>query len=184
MNASSHSLAAHHLHPWPTGHVFESPGAHLTYRVIGPCCRLYDREQLPWPSCRIQWHSKEPSWRRIGRRFIADMATRKHPSYSIEIVGQRYRSEPVVMTLYTEVLSAECKNWWHTKRLNHEGAVPTNPDTAEALKAHTPQSNHHPVAIPPAGQTENKAKLSQPTRTQPTSIDALNIEKLSASILT
>ncbi|MEM6452196.1 MAG: hypothetical protein AAF703_18025 [Cyanobacteria bacterium P01_D01_bin.105] len=103
-------------HPWPTGHIFESLGAHLSYRVTGPCCRLYDREQLPWPCCRIQWHSKEPSWRRIGKRFIPDLATRKHPSYCVEIVGQSYRSEPIVMTLYTEKLPAELQNWWHTKR--------------------------------------------------------------------
>ncbi|MFK8185906.1 MAG: hypothetical protein AB8B99_21220 [Phormidesmis sp.] len=107
-------------HPWPTGHIFESPGAHLTYRVTGPCCRLYDREQLPWPCCRIQWHSKEPSWRRIGKRFIVDLATRKHPSYCVEIVGQSYRSEPIIMTLYTEKLSTKLQNWWHTKRIKQE----------------------------------------------------------------
>lgn len=107
-------------HPWPTGHIFESPGAHLTYRVTGPCCRLYDREQLPWPCCRIQWRSKEPSWRRIGKRFIVDLATRKHPSYCVEIVGQSYRSEPIVMTLYTEIFSVDLQNWWHTKRLTQQ----------------------------------------------------------------
>ena len=106
-------------HPWPTGHIFESPGAHLTYRVTGPCCRLYDREQLPWPCCRIQWHSKEPSWRRIGKRLIVDLATRKHPSYCVEIIGQSYRSEPIIMTIYTETFSAEMQNWWHTKRLSN-----------------------------------------------------------------
>lgn len=109
-----------HPHPLPTGHLFESPGAHLTYRIVGPCCRLYDREQLPWPCCRIQWHSKEPSWRRIGRRFIVDLSTRKHPSYCVEIVGQSYRSEPIVMTLYTVKLSAHQQDWWHTKRLQQE----------------------------------------------------------------
>ena len=103
-------------HPWPTGHIFESLGAHLTYRVTGPCCRLYDRAQLPWPCCRIQWRSKEPSWRRIGKRFTVDLATRRHPSYAVEIVGQSYRSEPIIMTLYTETLSTELQEWWHTKR--------------------------------------------------------------------
>jgi hypothetical protein len=119
MNASSEyspAILGSDAHPWPTGYIFESPGAHLTYRVIGPCCRLYDRHQLPWPCCRIQWRSKEPSWRRIGKRFIADLATRKHPSYCVEIIGQSYRSEPVVMTLYTVKFSAELQNWWHTKR--------------------------------------------------------------------
>jgi hypothetical protein len=110
------SLTAELAHPWPTGYVFESPGAHLTYRIVGPCCRLYDREQLPWPCCRIQWRSKEPSWRRIGQRLVVDLATRRHPSYCVEIVGQSYRSKPIVMTLYTVKLPAEQQNWWHTKR--------------------------------------------------------------------
>ena len=173
-------------HPWPTGHIFESPGAHLTYRVVGPCCRLYDREQLPWPSCRIQWHSKEPSWRRIGRRFIADMATRKHPSYSVEIVGQSYRSEPVVMTLYTATLSSELRNWWHTKRIKNtpQNTSPTlsqaqsvtaasNPsptDTAitDITNSHLPSNHHKPVAIPPiesesaASHTQTAERLQTP----------------------
>ena len=117
MTVRSSSLALHPAHPWPNGHVFESPGGHLTYRVVGPCCRLYDRNQLPWPCCRLQWRSKEPSWRRIGKRFVVDMATRKHPSYCVEIVGQGYRSEPITMTLYTVKMTSELQNWWHTKRL-------------------------------------------------------------------
>jgi hypothetical protein len=111
-----------HEHPWPNGYLFESPGAHLTYRIIGPCCRLYDREQLPWPCCRIQWRSKEPSWRRVGKRLTVDLSTRKHPSYCVEIVGQSYRSEPIVMTLYPVQLSTERQNWWHTKRTEKESA--------------------------------------------------------------
>lgn len=121
--ASSLSAQPTPEHPWAAGHIFESPGAHLTYRVIGPCCRLYDRDQLPWPCCRIQWRSKEPSWRRIGRRFTVDLSTRKHPSYCVEIVGQSYRSEPIVMTLYTDKFSSEQQEWWHTKRL------PSEPET-------------------------------------------------------
>ncbi|MEM1242726.1 MAG: hypothetical protein AAGI45_23085 [Cyanobacteria bacterium P01_H01_bin.26] len=97
--------------------MFQSPGAHLTYRVIGPCCQLFDREQLPWPCCRLQWRGKEPSWRRIGRRFIVDMATRRHPSYCVEIVGQGYHARPIIITLYTSRLSPEMQDWWHTKRL-------------------------------------------------------------------
>ena len=127
MTARSPSLALHPTHPWPSGHIFESPGGHMTYRVIGPCCRLYDRDQLPWPCCRIQWRSKEPSWRRIGKRFIVDMATRKHPSYCVEIVGQSYRSEPMVMTLYTVKMTSELQNWWHTKRI-------TDPRHADSAK--------------------------------------------------
>ena len=116
-------------HPWPSGHIFQSPGAHLTYRVVGPCCRLYDREQLPWPCCRLQWHSKEPSWRRIGRRFVPDMATRKFPSYCVEIIGQS-SSAPFVTTLYTTKLSREEQNWWYTKRIQATAPMPkTTPPT-------------------------------------------------------
>jgi hypothetical protein len=111
-------------HPWPSGHVFQSPGAHLTYRVQGPCCRLFDREQLPWPSCRIQWRSKEPSWRRIGKRLVPDLATRRYPSYVVEILGQGYRTTPFVTTLYTAQLSPELQNWWYAKRLPIDPAHP------------------------------------------------------------
>lgn len=103
-------------HPWPTGYLFQSPGATFTYRVVGPCCRLYDREQLPWPCCRLQWRSKEPSWRRVGRRLVPDMATRRYASYGVEIVGQGYRTAPFVMTLYTVKLSSPSQSWWYTKR--------------------------------------------------------------------
>ncbi|MEM6837940.1 MAG: hypothetical protein AAF609_13915 [Cyanobacteria bacterium P01_C01_bin.120] len=114
-------------HPWRSGHTFQSPGAHLTYRVIGPCCRLYDREQLPWPCCRLQWRSKEPSWRRIGRRFVPDMATQRFPSYCVEILGQGYRASPFVITLYTARLASDEQNWWYTKRLRKP--VPTSAAT-------------------------------------------------------
>ncbi|MEY3300332.1 MAG: hypothetical protein RLZZ597_3592, partial [Cyanobacteriota bacterium] len=89
--------------------------AHLTYRVVGPCCRLFDREQLPWPCCRIQWRGKEPSWRRVGKRFVPDLATRKSPSYCVEIVGQGYHTQPFVTTLYTAQFDAATRNWWYTK---------------------------------------------------------------------
>ncbi len=102
-------------HPWPSGHVFQSPGAHLTYRVVGPCCRLFDREQLPWPCCRIQWRGKEPSWRRVGKRFVPDMATRKSPSYCVEIVGQGDGAQAFVTTLYTAKLDRATQAWWHAR---------------------------------------------------------------------
>lgn len=124
-------------HPWPAGHVFQSPGAHLTYRVIGPCCRLFDREQLPWPCCRLQWRGKEPSWRRIGRRFVPDMAARRFPSYNVEIIGQSYRAEPFVTTLYTSRLSRELQAWWYAKRIATQGQPPRShptPDDAPHLQ--------------------------------------------------
>lgn len=110
------SLSASAEHPWSSGHTFQSPGAHYTYRVVGPCCRLFDRDQLPWPCCRIQWRGKEPSWRRIGKRFVVDMATRRSPSYCVEIVGQGYHSHPFVTTLYTVRLDTPTQHWWHSRQ--------------------------------------------------------------------
>lgn len=109
-------------HPYAHGQVFFSPGCHYTYRVIGPCCRLFDREQLPWPCCRIQWRGKEPSWRRIGKRFIADLATKKHPSYSVEIIGHG-SLEPIVITLYSVTLPQPVRDWWHSDKLKSPPAI-------------------------------------------------------------
>lgn len=103
-------------HPWRSGYIFYSPGAHFSYRVVGPCCRLFDREQLPWPCCRIQWRSKEPSWRRIGKRFTADMATKNHPSYCVELLGGHHR-DAFVLTLYLVKLSQSTKEWWYSNKL-------------------------------------------------------------------
>jgi hypothetical protein len=102
-------------HPFPHGYTFYSPGGHFTYRVVGPCCRLFDREELPWPCCRLEWRGKEPSWRRIGRRFVPDLATRNSPSYSVEVIGQEYSGRWFVVTLYHVKLPETVKQWWHAK---------------------------------------------------------------------
>lgn len=102
------------IHPFESGQIFFSPGCHFSYRVIGPCCRLFDREQLPWPCCRLQWRGKEPSWRRIGKRFVVDLATKGHPSYSVEVIGQGMIA-PIVITLYSVNLPPTVKAWWHAK---------------------------------------------------------------------
>ena len=103
------------FHPLQHGQVFFSPGCHFSYRVIGSCCRLFDREQLPYPCCRLQWRGKEPSWRRIGKRFIVDLSTKKHPSYNVEFLGQGLQ-EPIVITLYAVNLPEATKTWWHSDR--------------------------------------------------------------------
>jgi hypothetical protein len=103
-------------HPFPHGHTFFSPGGHFTYRVIGPCCRLFDREELPWPCCRLEWRGKEPSWRRVGRRFVLDMATKNSPSYNVEVLGQEHSGRAFVVTLYPVKLPPSVKEWWHSKR--------------------------------------------------------------------
>lgn len=102
-------------HPLPPGYVFSSPGGHFTYRIIGPCCQLFDREELPWPCCRIQWHSKEPSWRRVGRRFVADIAAKRSPSYAVELLNADYSQEPTVLTLYWIKLEPPLREWWYSK---------------------------------------------------------------------
>ncbi|MFM7427087.1 MAG: hypothetical protein ACKO7W_19160 [Elainella sp.] len=103
-------------HPLEHGQTFRSPGCHFTYRVIGPCCRLFDREELPWPCCRLQWRGKEPSWRRIGKRYVPDLATKQSPSYSVEVVGQEYAGRTFVVTLYAVKLPQSLREWWHSKK--------------------------------------------------------------------
>jgi hypothetical protein len=47
------------------------------------------------------------------------MATRKFPSYCVEIVGHSYGAQAFVTTLYTAKLDPKTKDWWHTRL--HEG---------------------------------------------------------------
>lgn len=104
------------VHPLQSGQVFCSPGSHFNYRVLGSCCRLFDREQLPWPCCRLNWHSKEPSWRRIGRRFIADIATKHSPTYSVEILEPKGSQQSFVITLYWVKLLPDVQQWWYFEK--------------------------------------------------------------------
>ena len=92
-----------------------SPGGHYSYRVLGPCCRLFDREELPWPCCRLAWRSKEPSWRRVGRRFVADLAARRCPSYAVELLQPGARSTRTVITLFPIRLAPALQEWWYSK---------------------------------------------------------------------
>jgi hypothetical protein len=113
LNPAPDSLQSH---PLQHGQVFYSPGGHFCYRVIGPCCRLFDREELPWPCCRLQWRGKEPSWRRIGRRFVPDLATQNSPSYCVEVVGQEHTTRSFIVTLYSVKLTSPLREWWHSKK--------------------------------------------------------------------
>ncbi|XHX80925.1 MAG: hypothetical protein RBJ76_13625 [Stenomitos frigidus ULC029] len=84
-----------------------------SYRVVGPVCRLFDREELEYPFCSLQWRGKAPSWNRIGKRYVADLATKRAPSYSVVLVGgtESYAS---VITLYYKPLTDAEKEWWFT----------------------------------------------------------------------
>jgi len=99
-----------------TGSVQSSYGGQYSFKVIGPCCRLYDREELPWPCSRLAWRSKEPSWRRIGSRFVADMASRKCPSYSVQILEPGSKPVETVITLFSKKFSSEIQEWWYSKK--------------------------------------------------------------------
>ena len=94
-----------------------SPGGQYSYRILGPCCRLFDREELPWPCCRLAWRSKEPSWRRVGRRFVADLASRRCPSYAVELLQPGSRPTTTVLTLFSLRLAAPLQEWWYSKQL-------------------------------------------------------------------
>jgi hypothetical protein len=119
------------IHPFEFGQIIASPGCLFNYRVIGPCCRLFDREQLPWPCCRLEWGGKEPSWRRIGRRFILDMATQDHPSYSVELLGQSHANQSLEITLYSVQLSSAEAEWWYAKqpKRSSDRTLPTSQPT-------------------------------------------------------
>jgi hypothetical protein len=107
-----------------------SPGGQYSFRVLGPCCRLFDREELPWPCCRIAWRSKEPSWRRVGRRFVADLASRRCPSYAVELLQPGSRPTATVLTLFPLRLAAPLQEWWYSKQpasMEPDNALPPPP---------------------------------------------------------
>lgn len=117
----------------PAGSLFASPGGKFAYEVQGPCSRLYDREELPWPSCSLQWKGKQPSWNRVGKRFVPDMACSRCPSYAVKAVdglGSQWRD---VVTLYWEPLSPELKQWWYTKK-PERSEFPPVPQGAQSLE--------------------------------------------------
>ena len=117
------------------GSIHTSPGGQYSFRVIGPCCRLFDREELPWPCCRLAWHSKEPSWRRVGRRFVPDLAARRCPSYAVELLQPGSRPTATVLTLFSMRFSRELQEWWysrHPRSMEPANLAPRLP-SAEAL---------------------------------------------------
>ena len=105
----------------PHGSVFKSHGGRFGYRVIGPCCRLFDRNELPWPCCRLAWKGKEPAWNRIGKRFIPDMAAARCPSYQVEGVDAYGNTWTQSLTLYEEKLTVDLKQWWITRKPQASG---------------------------------------------------------------
>ena len=97
------------------GRFYTSMGGQYSFRVIGPCCRLFDREELPWPCCRLSWRSKEPSWRRIGHRLVPDIAARRCPSYSVEIFQPGSRPIKTVLTFFPDKFTPVIQEWWYSR---------------------------------------------------------------------
>lgn len=108
-------------HPLEPGSWIRSPGRGFAYRVLGPCCRLFDREELPWPCCRLAWRSKEPSWNRVGNRLVPDIAASRCPSYSVEAVDQWGLQWQQVLTVYHQRLGTREKQWWITRKPAEKG---------------------------------------------------------------
>ncbi len=97
------------------GDYLSSPGCSYTYQVVGPCCNLFDREELPWPSCSLGWKGKQPSWRREGIRFTPDLASKSHPTYSVHLTGGPASNPPsITYTLFHINLEPQVKEWWYT----------------------------------------------------------------------
>ena len=123
------------------GTVHASPGGQYSFRVIGPCCRLFDREELPWPCCRLAWRSKEPSWRRVGRRFVPDLASRRCPSYSVELLQPGSRPTATLLTLFSMRLTPELQEWWYSrqpKSMAADNDSPAEPSRSEPFTGDTP----------------------------------------------
>ena len=116
----------------PSGARFLSPGGRYTYEVIGPVSRLYDREELPWPSCSLVWRGKQPSWNRQGKRFVADLAAQRCPSYAVKGYDADGNTWDDVLTLYWEGLTPELRQWWNTKK-PEAAAFPQIPQKALSL---------------------------------------------------
>jgi hypothetical protein len=93
------------------GDIIQSRGGSFTYQVIGAVCRLYDREELPYPCCRLQWKGKEPYWNRVGQRFVPDIATKKVPSYRVKLVGGLSEFD---YSEYGRPLDTVTRSWWYT----------------------------------------------------------------------
>jgi len=62
-------------------------------RVLGPLFVACLIEKSALASCRLAWRSKEPSWRRIGKRFVPDLAARRCPSTRSELLPT-WRQKP------------------------------------------------------------------------------------------
>jgi hypothetical protein len=52
----------------------------------------------------------------VGRRFVADLASRRCPSYAVELLQPGSRPTATVLTLFSLRLSAPLQEWWYSKQ--------------------------------------------------------------------
>ena len=109
------------------GSIHSSIGGQFSFRVIGPCCRLFDREELPWPCSRLAWKTKEPSWRRIGVRLVPDLASRRCPSYSVEILQPGSKPITTTITFFSDRFTPVLQEWWYSRHYKSKEASNFSP---------------------------------------------------------
>lgn len=97
------------------GKKLRSPGGSFFYQVQGPCCVLYDREELPWPSCRLSWKGKEPSWNRVGRRFVPDISASRCPAFAVKGRDAWGNEWEQTLVLYHDRLEGDLRKSWYAK---------------------------------------------------------------------
>jgi hypothetical protein len=97
------------------GSILKSPGGNFIYEIQGPCCMLFDREDLPWPCCSLQWKGKQPSWNRIGKRFVPDVACSRSPAYWVKARDSWGNEWMQVVVVYYERLDDKLKAWWYSR---------------------------------------------------------------------
>ena len=107
-------------HPLNADKRVRSHGGCFSYKILGPCCRLFDRNELPWPSCSTAWRGKQPSWNRVGKRFVPDIAASRCPSYYVEGVDIQGFKWKQVLTFYDQKLFPEVRDWWYSKVPKHK----------------------------------------------------------------
>jgi hypothetical protein len=66
----------------------------------------------------------------VGRRFVADLAARRCPSYVVELLQPGSRPTVTVLTLFPLRLSAPLQEWWYSKQptsFEPENSTPPQP---------------------------------------------------------
>lgn len=64
----------------------------------------------------MSWKGKQPSWRRVGPRFVADLTCRRFPSYAVHGVDQWGAEWDSIYTIYPERLRGREAEWWYSRR--------------------------------------------------------------------